>query len=221
MAWGDFVPNLLVGLVRGRARPEYAAGDQRLSLANGGEACVAFGLPPKSEIVRTGNSWYAAIPTANAFQPVAAYPTTLSNIVIYNGYPSTGPSLVIDTVGAVAITSIAAASSLTLLAQISNVGVAAPTDNTAVLISGRTGTAYGGKVKRAIANTDFAVANKWEVIGESSGHPSTAIGAGAFADVGGGWIVPPGACFLTNVVASTAGGTAIQTVSWHELVLSI
>mgnify|MGYP001565881685 CR=1 FL=1 len=219
--YSDFVPNLLVGRVRGRSRPEYGEGDERLSLANGGEACIAFGLPPKAEIVRLGGSWSVATPSANAFAPVAAYPTTLANIVLYNGYSSTGPCLVIDTIGALAITSIAAASSITLLAQISHVGVAAPTDNTAALISSRTGAAYGGKVKRAIANSAFAVADKWEIIGESSGHPSTAIGAGAFAEVAGGWIVPPGATLCVNLVASTAAGTMIQTISWHELVLNL
>lgn len=215
MAWGDFVPNLLVGLVRGSERPAYGAGDQRLSLTNGGEVVVSQGLPSKSERVRMGQTWYASIPTANAFQPVAAWPTTLANIVLYNG--ASKKSYVIETVWGVGITSIAAATSFSLLAQLSATGIAAPTDNAAVLRSGRMGGTYGGSAKLAIANTDFALTNKWDVIGESPGHPSTAIGAGVFADVDGGWVVRPGACFCTNVVASTAAGTMIQGISWTEI----
>lgn len=215
MAWGEFVPNLLVGLVRGNARPAYGEGDQRISLSNGGEVVVAHGLPSKTERVRQRNTWYVTIATGSAFQPVAAWPTTLANIVLYNGDPK--KSYVIETVWASAITSIAAATSFSLLAQLSATGIAAPTDDTAQLISGRTGGTYGGFAKRAVANTAFALANKWDVIGESPGHPSTAIGAGVFADVDGGWVVRPGACFCTNVVASTAAGTMIQGISWTEI----
>jgi hypothetical protein len=207
------------GTVRSTTREDYASGTNKIAIANGGEQIVAQGLPPKTELARLGLGWSIRTPLANAFQPVAAFPTTLANIVLHNGHAT--KSLVIDTVWAVGATSIAAATSLTLLAQISNAGVAAPTDNTAVLVASRSGKTYAGSSKKAIANTAFAVADRWTAVGESSGHPSTAIGAGAFADVFGGWVVPPGACFCVNLIASTAGGTVVQGIDWYECELDL
>lgn len=209
----------LQGNVRTTSREDLAAGVQNVYLNNGGDVIVAQGLPPLAELARLGQGWSVRTPLANAFQPVAAMPTTLANIVLYNGHAT--KSLIISNVWAVTQTSIAAATSFSLLAQISNAGVAAPTDNTAALITSRSGKAYGGSSKRAIANTAFAIADKWTCVGTSEGHPSTAIGAGAFADLLGGWIVPPAACFCVNIVASTAGGTMIQGIDWFEAELDL
>lgn len=213
------IENENMSLVRTTSREDYGSGSNYEYMLNGGEKLVAVGMPLKSELVRLGLGWSIRTPLANAFQPVAAFPTTLANMVLHNGHST--KSLIIDTVWASTQTSIAAATSFTLLAQISNAGVAAPTDNTAVLVTSRSGKTYSGSSKKAIANTAFAIADKWTVIGESSGHPSTAIGAGAFADVYGGWIVPPGACFCVNLVASTAGGTMVQGIDWYEVELDL
>jgi hypothetical protein len=213
----------LNGRVRRGTVPDYSDADEKPPAMNQrGELIVSQGLPALAEITRLGHSWSVAVPTANAFQPVAALPTTLANIVLYNGEASGGKSYVIDTVWASAITSIAAATSFTLLAQISNAGVAAPTNNTAVLITSKSGkSTYAGLGRRAIANSAFAVADKWTMVGQSSGHPSTAIGAGAIAEVSGRFVVPPGATFCVNVIASTAGGTMIQGIDWHEVQIAL
>jgi hypothetical protein len=208
-----------MSLVRAAAREAYAAGVHNTAMTKSGDAIVAQGLPPLTELARLGLGWSTRTPLANAFQPVAAMPTTLANLVLYNGHAS--KALVVTNVWAVAATSVGAATSLTLLAQISNTGVAAPTDNTAALITSRSGKTYGGSTKRAIANSAFAVADRWTVVGESPGHPSTAIGAGAFADLQGGWVVPPAATFCVNLVASTAGGTMLQGVDWFEVDLDL
>ena len=204
----------VVASVRGTSAEDYASGLNNLAITNRGDLLVAQGMPPKADLVRLGHGWSIRTPLANAFAPVAAMPTTLANMVLYNGNAS--KSLIIDTVWAVTQTSIAAATSFTLLAQISNAGVAAPTDNTAVLVASRSGKTYSGSARKAIANSAFAVADRWTAIGCESGHPSTAIGAGVFADVWGGWIVPPGATFCVNLVASTAGGTMIQGIDFYE-----
>lgn len=209
----------LQGNVRTTSREDLAAGAQNVCINNGGDLIVAQGLPALTELVRLGQGWSIRTPLANAFQPVAAMPTTLANIVLHNGHAT--KSLVISNVWAVTQTSIAAATSFSLLAQISNAGVAAPTDNTAVLVTSRSGKTYSGSSKKAIANTAFAIADKWTVLGQSSGHPSTAIGAGAFADVLGGWIIPPAGCFCVNLVASTAGGTMIQGIDFFEVELDL
>lgn len=206
--------------VRVSAPESYGSGQNPANINRRGDAMVAQALPLKTELTRLGEGWSIRTPLANAFQPVAAMPTTLANIVLYNG--NSTKSLIIDTVWATTQTSIAAATSFTLLAQISAAGlVAAPTDNTAVLVSSRSGKTYGGSARKAIANTAFAVADRWTVIGTSEGHPSTAIGAGVFADVYGGWIVPPGATFCVNLVASTAGGTMIQGIDFYEALLDL
>lgn len=205
--------------VRKTAPQAFASGIFGVDQNARGDLCVAASLPPYTELARLGNGWSTRTPVANAFQPVAAMPTTLANVVLYNGYSS--KALVIDSTWATTQTSIAAGTSFTLLAQISNAGVAAPTDNTALLITSLAGKTYSGSAKRAIANTAFAIADKWTVVGQSSGHPSTAIGAGARAEFLGRWVVPPGACFCCNLVASTAGGTMIQGVDWYELDLDL
>lgn len=209
----------ILATCRTTTRDDISAGVNNAYMNNGGALLIAQDLPPKSELVRLGLGWSIRTPLANAFQPVAALPTTLANVVLYNG--NSTKALVIDSVWAIAATSIAAATSLSLLAQISNTGVAAPTDNTAVLVASRSGKTYSGSARKAIANIAFAVADRWTVIGESSGHPSTAIGAGVYADVWGGWIIPPGATFCVNLVASTAGGTMVQGIDFYEVELDL
>ena len=209
----------LQAVVRRGSAADYAAGDNYPVMNNRGDVSVAQGLPSKTELSRLGR-WSVAIATGSAFTPVAAFPTTLANLVLYNG--DSTKTFVVDTIWAVGITSIAAATSFTLLAQLSTAGVAAPTNDTAQLITSTSGHGtYAGNAKRAVANTAFAIANKWTVVGQSSGHPSTAIGACAFADVFGGILIPPLSCLGVNLVASTAAGTAIQGIDWYELVLPL
>lgn len=205
--------------VRKAAVEAYASGSYNVDQNSRGDLCVANSLPLYTELARLGTGWSTRTPLANAFQPVAATPTTLANIVLYNGYAT--KALVIDSTWVWGATSIAAATSFSLLAQISNAGVAAPTDNTALLITSLAGKTYSGSAKRAIANTAFAVADRWTVVGCESGHPSTAIGAGARAELMGRWVIPPGACFCVNVIASTAGGTLVQGVDWYEIDLDL
>jgi len=214
----------LLARVRGAASPAatlYAdSTDQKAVCNSRGELLVAQCLPPKAELVRLGNSYSMAIPTASAFTPVAAMPTTLSNLSLRNGEAAGGKTYVIDTIGVTAITSIAAASSFTLLAQQQS-GAAALTNNTAVLIQSLSGKPnYGGKGTRALATTT-AVADSWTIVGSQAASPSASIGAGAFAEVYGLFLIPPGSTFYVNCVFSTAAGTAIQTITWHEVQLDL
>jgi hypothetical protein len=183
-----------------------------------GDICLAQGLLPKTELARLGNSWYAAIPTGSAFTPVAAMPTTRSELSIRNGYTDT-TCLVIDQIGFMSLTSLAAATGATIVAQINQ--AAALTDNTAVLINSPTGRTYSGSVTRALATTT-AVANCWMALaGMGAGGGTATIGSGLVAELGGGWIVRPGSTLHTNVVFSTAAGTGIGWVSWHEVKLPL
>ena len=213
---GGFVRRLLV--------PDYAEGSQSVGINNQGCLLNAFGLPAKTELVRLGNSWHCSIATGSAFTHVAAWPTTRAEIVLYNGESAGGKSYVIDQVWAANVaTSIAAASAYTLLAQIVPGSLTAPADNSSQLItslSGR-GTNYSGKARRAVANTDFMVASKWQVIASVPAGPSVSIGLAVLAEVNGGLIVPPGAVLGLNLVAGTATGTASIGFTWHETQLPL
>ncbi len=208
--------------VRKTVVENYTAGNQNLDQNARGDLCAVQSLPPGVELGRLGQSWSVVVATGAAFAPVALMPTILANIVLFNGEPVGGKSYIIDSVWAIAITSIGAASSITLLGQQRNAGIAAPTDSATTLITSRVGKpTYTGKALKDVANSAFALANKWTPLGFSSNHPSTAIGVGAIADVLGRFIIPPGSAFCANLVASTAGGTMVQGIDWFEAQLDM
>jgi hypothetical protein len=215
------------GLVRrslvpdfGEALPAYAG------LNNRGEQLMVEAMPLKTELTRLGNTFSVAIATGNAFTYVNGWPTTRAELVLYNGEPSGGKSYVIDSAFMADISSAAVAQSKALLAQLV-AAATAPTDDTAQLITSRSGralygAAYPGRAKRALANTAAGqIANRWEVIGATTTPNAATIGASLYVDLFGGWIVPPGAALALAGLASTAAGTAIIGVTWHELQLAL
>lgn len=211
----------LLARTRKTSVPSYSDSQEVIPAGNDrGELLVAQSLPPKTELVRLGQTWETRIASGSAFTHVAALPTTRAELALYNGEPSGGKSYVIDSVWHLGITSMAAAGSVALIAQIAP-GVAALTDDTAQLITGRTGkVTYGGYAKRAVAVTTMT-ANRWSLLQSSnSGGGATAqIGLATFADVFGAWILRPGDTFGVNVVAGTAAGTAVMGIVWHEVQL--
>lgn len=215
--------NILKALIRRANLSDYAEGvTGQIAGNNRGDLFTAQSLPSKAELVRLANSWSIVTPSANHFTPVAAMPTTRAEMVLYNGEPANGKSYLIDAVFAIADTSIAAAGVLTLLGQTLASGTA-PTDNAAVLVNSRACKAsYAGKAKKAIANTAFAIADKWEVLAPSAlSSATTAIGLAAYAELNGGFLIPPGGLFLANMIAGTGAGTALIGVVWHEVQLPV
>lgn len=191
-----------------------------------GAQIVAFGMPPKAEMVRLGKSYECSIATGSAFTHVAAWPTTRAELVIYNAATAaSGVYLVVDSAWSANVaTSVAAANTYTLLGQLVNAGTA-PADDTAQLIvslSGAAGSNGSGNVRRAVANTSFGVASRWTVLGStSSGGATATIGEGVYAEVQGKYLVPPGGLFLLNLVVGTATGTSSIGVAWHEMCLGV
>ena len=213
----------LFAKIRQAAADTLSGGDGKLERNPRGDLLVAQALSPRSELVRLGDSYAVAIATGSAFAPVAAWPTTRAELILWNGEDPGGKSYVIDSAWVASITSVAAASSITLLGQVvPSKGVAAPTDDTAQIISSLSGRSsnYGGRARRAVANTAFCIANGWQALGAVAASPSASIGAGAFAECEGRFIIPPGGTFGLNAVFSTAAGTAIAGLSWHEIQLS-
>lgn len=213
----------LAAIIRRRAAGEYGDGDHRIQQNPRGDLCMAPALPLKAELTRMGDSWSCAIATASAFTFVAAWPTTRAELVLFNGEPTGGKSYLIDSAWLTNITSQAAAQPFSLLGQLALTGIAAPTDDTAQLIFSRSSRRqYGGQAKRAVASTAFALANKWEIIGNSAISPMTTnLGASIYVDLFGGWLVPPGGAFCLAGLAGTAAGTAIAGLTWHEVQLPV
>jgi hypothetical protein len=218
---------LIGGLVRQVLVPNYnEAQDAPVGMNNRGEQLIVESLPLKTELTRLGNTFSVAIATGNAFTYVNAWPTTRAELVLFNGEPSGGKSYVIDSAFLVDISSAAAAQSKALLAQLV-AAATAPTDDTAQLITSRSGraafgAAYSGKAKRALANTAMGqIANRWELLGAINNPNAASIGSGLYLDLFGGWIVPPGAGLALAGLASTAAGTAIIGVTWHEVQLAL
>lgn len=211
----------LLGQVRTTSVPAYGDLEGKVpGINNRGELLVAQGLPDKTELVKLGNSFTCSIATGSAFTYVNAWPTTRAELVIYNGDPL--KSLLIDSAWMVDISSAAAAHSKALIGQLALTGIAAPTDDANQLIYSRSGRrSYGGYVKRAVANTAFALANKWEILASGVTANTATIGTGVYADLLGGWIVPPTGALCLAGVASTAAGTAIIGCTWHEVLLPL
>lgn len=208
------------GLTRLYAPANYADGEAKVQINGRGDLVVAAGLPPKTELARLGGTYSVQIATGSAFTYVAAWPTTRAELVLYNGETAGGKSYVIDSAWMVSVSSTAAAASLSLLAQLAPT-ISAPTDDANQLIVSRAGkTAYGGRAKRAVAQTTMT-ANKWELVGHTPAGPSASIATAVFAEMYGGWIVPPGGTIGFAGVAGTAAGTAIIGVCWHEVLLDV
>ncbi len=202
--------------VRQVAAELYASGQSQVDQNPRGDLCVAPALLPKTELARLANTWYTITPTGSAFAPVAAMPTTLAVLAIYNGYTDT-TCLVIDQVWITTLTSAGAASNYTILTQV--IQVAALTDSATVLVTSPLGKVYSGSVLKALAVTTM-VANKFSFIGTgTTGGAAATIGSGAVAEVAGSIIVKPGFTLGVNAVVGTAVGTSLMGVSWAEVKL--
>ena len=193
---------------------------------NRGDQLVAQALPPLAELTRMGLVWSARVATASAFNAVAALPTTLAAMILYNGEPAGGKSYVLLNAWANTIVTAAAASQYALLAQAlpSPLGAAtAPTNsNTTTLLTSRSCKGgYVGNCKRAVAVTTFFT-DGWDVIGVSSGGAAANIGLGVYADLQGSIILPPGGALGLNVVAGTVNTAGmIVGCTWAEVQLAL
>lgn len=205
----------IYGVVRGNDPPDYNTGaTSQVGINRRGDMLFAESLPAKTELVRLANSWNTMIPTGSAYTNVANMPTTRAELALYNAGPSTGKSFVIDQIYFLSLTSITAASGVSIIWQVDQ--VAALTDNSAVLINSPLGANYGGTAQRALAVTTMT-ANKWCVAAATPAGAAASIGLGLVANIDGGIIVSPGFTLGVNAVAGTATGTSLMGISWHEV----
>ena len=193
---------------------------------NRGDLLTSQALPPLAEITRMGYVWSMRTATASAFNAVAALPTTLAAAILYNGEPAGGKSYILINAFATTIVAAAASTQYSLLAQVtpSPLGVStAPTHSaTTTLLTSRSGKAsYTGMAKRAVNVTTFFT-DGWDVIGVSSTAAAANIGMGVYTDLFGSFIIPPGASFGLNLIASTVNAAGcIVGCTWAEVQLSL
>jgi hypothetical protein len=154
--------------------------------------------------------------------------TTRAELVVYNAARVGGVSLVIERAWLYGVTSMAAAQPIVILGQVAAAGlVAAPTDGTTTVVqtslSGKAvGLTRAGVALFALANTAFALANHWMVLGNGLvPAPTTNLGAAVEANCYGRYIIPPQGAFLLNAVAGTAAGTAVMGVEYHDVLLAL
>lgn len=203
------------GLVRGGSVPNYGEGQtSQQGINNRGELFNIPGQLSKTELTRLGRGWSCQIATGSAYTNVANMPTTRAELALYNGTGTGGATVVIDTVWMLCLTSITAASGITLIYQVSQ-AAAALTDDALQLINSSVGLTYNGGVKRAVAVTTM-IANKWTALACQGAGAAVSIGVGVFAEVNGGIQVRPGCTLGLNAVVGTAVGTSLIGVSWHE-----
>lgn len=203
-------------------------GQQNSLLSNPrGDLLTAASLPPLTQLVAQGNSYQAAIATANAFTYVNALPTTRAELVLYNNAPAGGVSIVIDSAWMYNVSSQAAANPITLVVQNCAPGlVAAPTDGTTTIIQTSLSRRNAASTRMgvclfALANTAFALANHWDVVASTANAATATLGLSVTADLRGQYIVAPTGAFCLAGVAGTAAGTAVIGVKYHEVQLTL
>ena len=218
---------ILNGNVRKTATPNLPEGNQFApALNNRGDFLIAQSLPPYADLVRLGNTWTMRTATASAFNLVAALPTTLATAILYNGEASGGKSYVIHSAFVTTIVTTTALTSVSLLAQIlpnNGNSATAPTHSaTTTLLTSNSGRqSYGGNARRAINVTTFFT-DLWQVIGQGHGAATASIATGAFGEVGGQIIIPPGGALGLNAIAGTVATAAgIIGCTWSEVQLDI
>lgn len=219
------VPELIV---RGNVPVVLDPGNMRqMEILQNGDLPFSPNLPPRALMMSAGRSWGATIANANAFTTVAAYPTTLSALQIYNGEPQgTGRTYIIDRIWFLATATQAAAESITLLAQ--NVPkspkITVPTDGTTTVLrrnlAGNRIT-YRGQAILTLAATSM-IADQWTVVGQGGVNTANTANIGQSAAADCCYLVPPGGLFGVNAIVSTAAATsAIMGIEWHEVQLPL
>lgn len=196
----------------------------QMNYNNRGDQLIAFGLPSRAELARMGVMWTMRTATASTLVALIGLPTTTGGIGLYNGEPTGGKSYVIDSAWAANFdTSFAAVNQFCLVGQLIPASVVTvPTNSlTTTLISSANGKAsYGGFAKRAISVT--TVADYWSVLAQSVTTTAAAtMGLTAYADLWGGFIVPPGAMFAVSAASGIATGHLTYGLTWAEVTLAL
>jgi hypothetical protein len=202
---------------------EVPGGDPReVTLNQSLELLVAQGSAEYEELTRPGRAFWTG--TTAAVAAVVAIPTTGTLLALYNAAPDNGKSLIIDWIGASGVAKTAAAGQQQMIGLIGQLREALPTAAALTFkkMNGM-GTTSGAvdtialPVTAALPAGTGIVAN-WFPIGPSFGSPGAAAtpGDGAWQELKGRIIVPPGRYFAIHVIADVVGSTYQGFIGWHE-----
>lgn len=177
-----------------------------------GEALVAQGLPPYTEMVRKGFAW--ATMSTSAVAALVVRPSTVAAFEIFNGYPVGGKCLIVDRLFYFNLVTTAANEGWSGWAAVT-AAKAAPASGSFV-VRGMSGRPYGGPVIAAAGTTVVDSGwFPWTNQQVSAGSGVTPYGC-AIAEVAGRLIIPPQSSLCLHVVASLVGQTFTQGASWYE-----
>lgn len=176
---------------------------------------LANSLPAALETSRMGET-YRCCATA-AVASVVAVPTTTAQVTLWNGEPDGGKVYVLESAYTVAVAG-AVAGSINIVGCV-NVGKKANPAGTLLTIRGTAGQQYLGRGVVALART--IVNDGWFPLMQGQAHAASAIGAGAFADLRGQVVLPPGHTFSISVVTNAVGITVRSGLRWQEVYLPV
>lgn len=181
------------------------------------ELLIAGGLPSYAEMTRKGQGWSAMAVVAVA--GLVVRPTTAAAFEVWNGYSSSGPSLIIDRLFTheLVTSTTGLGGGANIWAQVTTVK-AAPAAGANVIVRGNSGKAYGGSVVCGIAALTV-IDSGWFPWGpplkkESAG--AVVPGGSAYVAVEGRLIVPPGCSLCLHVVSGYTGDTFCSGAGWYE-----
>lgn len=189
------------------------------------ELLVAQGSAEYEESTRIGRAFWTGNTAAVA--AVVAIPTTAVMLALFNNAPDGGKSMIIDWIGASGVAKTAAAGQQQMIGLIGQTRETAPTA-AAITFKKMNGLAGGANQQvdtiaiPIIGGTALPVgtgiAANWFPIGPSFGSPGAAAtpGHGAWQELKGRIIVPPGRYFAMHVIADVVGSTYLGFIGWHE-----
>lgn len=181
------------------------------------EQLMAFGLPPYTEMVRKGKAWSTM--STSAVAGLVVRPTTAAALEIFNGYPTGGPSLIVDRLFYFNLVSTNVVEGFSGWAMVTT-PKSAPS-SASLAITGHSGKAYSGSVINAVGTT--VVANGWYPWTQAyqKGAGGVVPFGAVMANVEGRLIVPPQCSLCLHVVSSLIGQTFTQGASWFEEQLTL
>ena len=196
----------------------YTHSREHLELNDIGDAQIAQGLPPYTEMTRRGHGWQVVTTTAAA--SLVVRPGVLSLITLWNGEGTNGKSYIVDRIFAHMLASDNTAGRFQLWGCVHPQGMTKPTADiarAATNLNGMSGLYYSGM---AVVDVDATVVdNGWYPISSSVSYEPTGTlpGAGIVANIEGRLIVPPQGGISVQVVSSDADeSTPVVGLSWYE-----
>lgn len=217
----------ITGRVRGMFAGNYPENreEEQFHLNSRGDQIMAQGLPPLTELVRLGDSWW--VPTTTAFAALTTEPTTVAGLSLYNAEPSNGKCYAIDSVFLWERVADATQENYTaLFAMLNTRTSAAPSAGTlltaATVIKSLSGRpSYAGSAQVRAGAT--VVNDGWQSIGNS--EPFVGAIAGDIwktkdVPLAGMFLCPPGAAFNVHVAKVAATASQLQVgIRYHEVQL--